>query len=209
GFDTAADWMEPSPYRLAVIEGDGPPAWDPGTRTLTVLLPKARVATVRLSSVLLPQDLDLMAIWQWIADAAFDADDLAPLRALAERGGHWMITPYKELTLVHAVLQPLERPVVRSVLPGRTLGATFASLGGTLGVHGPSTGKVDLLASWTEPTGIGFARRDGSAHAFEVPVSDAAATEVALAGRHEFGDTKYRRVSYTAAPSTRFRDHFA
>jgi hypothetical protein len=209
-FETAADWMEPSPYRIAVMEGTGAPVWDPATRTLTVLLPKARVAKVRLSSVLEAPALDRMAMWHWIADAAFDAEDVARLRSLAESGGHWMITPFRELTLVHAVLQPLERPVIQDIVPSRILGATYASLDGAIGVHGASTGKVDLLASWSEPTGEGFARRDGRAHAFEVPVHDPAAATAALGSRrHELGDTKYRRVKYSATASTRFREYFA
>lgn len=208
-FETSADWMEPSPYRIAVMEGSGAPLWDPLTRTLTVLLPKAQVAKVRLSSVLEAAELDRMAMWQWIADAAFDAEDVARLRSLAEVGGHWLITPFRELTLVHAVLQPLERPVIQAIAPSRSLGATYVTLAGGVGIHGASTGKVDLLASWSEPTGEGFARRDGNAHAFEVPVHDAAAATVALGSRrHELGDTKYRRVKYSATATTRFREYF-
>jgi hypothetical protein len=208
-FDPVPDWWEANPYRLAVIEGSGPPVWDAATRTLTVHLPKARVATVRLSSVIRGDDLDLMAMWRWILDEAFDAEDVARLRALAESGGHWMITPFRELTLVHAVLQPLAAPVVQRLSPTRLLGATYASLDGEVDVHGASTGKVDLLATWSEPTGHGFERRDGNAHALEVRVHDPAAATVALAaGRHEFGDTRHRRVRYTAVATTRFREYF-
>jgi hypothetical protein len=201
--------MEPSPFRLAVVEGSGAPSWDAATRTLTVELPKAQVAKVRLSCVAAAPDVDLLALWHWIAEEAFDDDDRARLRALAESGGHWMLTPFRELTLVHAVLQPLARPVVQTITPERTLGATFTGLQGTVAVHGASTGKIDLLAAWSEPTGLGLDRRDGTAQAFDVAVHDPAASSVALAGRrHEFGDTKYRRVRYRAAATTRFREYF-
>jgi hypothetical protein len=208
-FETAGDWMEPSPYRLALMEGSGAPLWDPATRTLTVLLSKAQVMKVRLSSVLAAADLDRMAMWHWIADAAFDAEAVARLRKLAESGSHWMITPFRELTLVHAVLQPLAPPVIHDVVPTRSLGATYALLAGVIGIHGASTGKADLLASWSEPTGEGFARRDGNAHVFEVPVHDAAAVTVDLEQRrHEFGDTRHRRVRYSARATSRFREYF-
>jgi hypothetical protein len=209
-FEPTPDWMEPKPYRLAVIEGSGPPVWSPGSRTLTVLLPKARVAKVRLSSVLTSTELNVMAMWRWITDQAFDPDDIARLQKIAETGGHWMLTPFRELTLVHAVLQPLARPVIQKIVPSRTLGATYASLTGDLEVHCASTGRVDLLATWSEPTGTGFARRDGNSHAFEIRVNNPDASTVSLDGRrHELGDTKYRRVQYSAIASTRFREYFS
>ena len=208
-FEPASDWMEPKPFRLAIIEGTGAPSWNPGTRTLTVLLTKAQVVKVRLSSLLAPADLDLMAMWHWIMDQAFDADDISRLQGIAGTGGHWMLTPARELTLVHAVVQPLARPIIQQISPSRTLGATYASLAGEVEVHGASTGRIDLLASWSEPTGEGFKRRDGNSHAFEVRVHDPEATSVSLDGRrHELGDTKYRHVRYSALATTRFREYF-
>lgn len=213
-FETAPDWFKAQPFTIAILEDTGAPEWDPASRVLTVKLPKATVARVRLSSLVTETDLDRMAVWQWIAEEAFDDEDVARLRALALDGGHWMLTPFRELTLVHAVLQPLARPRILDLIPAKSLGATFAAVNGRVAVHGASTGKIDLLSAWDEPTGFGPAatdRRTGGSHAFEVAVHDAAASEVAWtdARHHEFGDTRYRRVRYTAVASTRFRDYFA
>ena len=52
--------------------------------------------------------LSTMKIWSLI-EAANPAQ-LADLRTLALNGGHWMLTPPRLLTLVHAVQQPLIEP---------------------------------------------------------------------------------------------------
>jgi hypothetical protein len=214
-FETAPDWIRAKPFTISVVEDSGPPDWDAATRILTVKLPKATVAKVRLSALVTAPDLDRMAVWQWIAEEAFDAAEEGKLRAIALEGGHWMLTPFRELTLVHAVLQPLAPPEVKDLDPKKTLGATFAAVEGRVAVHAASTGKIDLVGTWTEPTGFGPPEthfRSGGGHAFEVAVHDPAASEVAWTAadgkRHEFGDTKYRRVQYTATATTRFRDYF-
>jgi hypothetical protein len=214
-FDTAPEWIRAKPFTLSVVEGTGAPDWDPATRTLTVSLPKAAMVKVRLSSLVTAQDVDRMAMWHWIAEEAFDAAETAKLHAIATEGGHWMITPFREVTLVHAVLQPLARPDVTHLTPNKTLGATFAAVEGRVAVHAASTGKIDLVAAWNEPTGYGPPETDfrtGGCHAFDVAVHDPSVTEVTWTSadgkRHEFGDTKYHRVRYTAIATTRFRDYF-
>jgi hypothetical protein len=81
---------------------------------------------VPLSSYLLADDLKLMGVWQWlrehiekmtgkdpgvpVADAQLDSEKVAHLLQRAHEGGHWMLTPPKLLTLVHAVKQPIGSP---------------------------------------------------------------------------------------------------
>jgi hypothetical protein len=93
-----------------------------------VYLPKAGDVNVDLSSYVLEQDLDILAIWQWMLDffeamsidamqnsaASWDVpavgDAVALILRLVLEGGHPMITPSRTLNLVHAVQQPLGRP---------------------------------------------------------------------------------------------------
>ncbi|HEY6598038.1 MAG TPA: hypothetical protein VIZ30_01940, partial [Pseudomonadales bacterium] len=112
--------------RLALADGSAPPEWDPQLRVLTVSLPKGTQAFVPLSSYLLADDLKLMGVWQWlreyiekvtgknpdvpVADAQLDSEKIAHLLQRAHEGGHWMLTPPKLLTLVHAVKQPIGAP---------------------------------------------------------------------------------------------------
>ncbi len=70
---------------------------------------------------------------------------------LAKEGRHWMFTPFRELTLVHATQRPLEAPQFSDLAADRFRDDTSAHLRGVIDLHAPSTAKLDLLASWTEP----------------------------------------------------------
>lgn len=106
-------------------------------------------------------------------------DRIAHILQLATEGGHAMLTPPHLLTLVHAVQQPIGHPAFerltaqlgRAGMEGQTqpedeptaeteldvltawrvFGSTDARLVGALSVHGASTAKVDIKASWTDP----------------------------------------------------------
>lgn len=127
----ADDWQQRVGFRLALAEPpvsahDRVPDWDPANRVLTVYLPKAMLTTVPLTSHVAPEDLPLMGVWQWLRQyvervtvtnatpEAFEpggiVDRIAHVLQLAVEGGHWMLTPPRLLTLVHAVQQPIGRP---------------------------------------------------------------------------------------------------
>ena len=111
-----------------------PPAWD-ATPVLTVYLPKGEQVRVRYSTFPgkdengLP-DLELLGVWQWLLE--HPAADPGLLERYALNGAHWMISPYRTLTLVHAVQQPLCKPVIDMLGWMHTKGETFVTLGGRL-----------------------------------------------------------------------------
>lgn len=125
-FGGDGDWQKLLPFRLTLVDGSAPPEWNPQQRVLAVSLPKGTQAVVPLSSYLHADDLKLMGVWQWlrehiekvtgenpgvpVADAQLDSEKIAHLLQRAHEGGHWMLTPPKLLTLVHAVKQPLGSP---------------------------------------------------------------------------------------------------
>lgn len=259
----AGAWPDPQPFRLQITEGSGEPTWDAGARMLTVPLPKAEVAHVRLSSFIDPEDLNLMGIWNWVQQyhlAAMAQEsgpmamappimDVAPrpgagrvrapvrpgpiasrpigvapiaflpkppplpdLRLLALQGTHWMVTPSRDIVLVHAVQRPLIAPAFSSLTATRGLGQTSAELLDRFPISGKSTAKLDIQAQWTEPVDAlakpKWETISGQAHAFEIRLNPPE-TEVDLRGhRHEFYDTKYRKVSYQAIATTRFPEYF-
>lgn len=193
GFDAGGDWRAVRPFRLALTEGEQPPYWSAADRMLLVQLPKATLVTVPVSSSVGTDDLKLLGVWQWLREAvdargreldsgtAFtaEADQLVRLLHETAESGHWMLTPPRLVTLVHAVQQPLGRPEFITPDPrpaghqdmletldrsGPTAGEAFETLSawreegspdayliGGLRVHGPSTGAVELLAEWTDP----------------------------------------------------------
>jgi len=121
-------WPHAEAFRLLLVEGSQPPAWDASARVLTVFLQKAAVVTVPLSSYVSPQDLDIMGVWQWLRElfeameisaiqssaadqsVTWTSNNIAEVTRLVLEGGHEMITPARTLTLVHAVQQPLGEP---------------------------------------------------------------------------------------------------
>jgi hypothetical protein len=99
----------------------------------------------------------------------FPSDGMARLTQITLEGGHPMITPARTLTLVHAVQQPLGQPeflmlpVARPSGQSAALANSFSPLTawrnvdshscvllGALKIHGASTSKVDIEASWRE-----------------------------------------------------------
>ena len=114
-------------------------------RLLTVLLPQAEMVTVNLSSYLTEGTQELFGPWM-IQRGIFRS--LPQRRAAAQQGRAWMLTPWSQLTLVHAVEKPLAPPVIEVPAVGvpntgvqRFVGETFAVLSGVVQNHAKSTGS--------------------------------------------------------------------
>ncbi len=129
------DWQKMLPFRLALADGGALPHWDPQERVLTIALPKASKHVIPLSAYLSNSDLQLMGIWAWlrefidqlspifpqvnVIEPGFPVDRLAHILQRTVEGGHWMLTPPRLLTLVHAVQQPLGHPAFTSIIVQR------------------------------------------------------------------------------------------
>ncbi|MCQ6563985.1 hypothetical protein [Paenibacillus mendelii] len=185
-------WYEATPFRLRLIEGSGVPEWDEATRLLTVQLPKSQIAHVRVSSMF-GGALEEMELWNWLCEACdngrISREESGVLRQGILDSRHWMFTPYRELTLVHAVQQPLRAPEPQSLNADRSQGSTFAYLQGVISVHAPSTAKLDIIAEWTEPRDDPKKEApdtvDASAHVMELPTTFDG-QNVYVEGRNEY-----------------------
>lgn len=207
------EWPAVGTFRLELREGSAGYEWREAERLLLVTLPKAERITVRMSCSL-PDTatLEKLGLWHWIRESA-PAPWLGKLTKIATEGRHWMITPYREITLVHAVQNPLAAPRLQGASALRNPGETFCALKGLLHVHGKSTDKVDFRAAWEdlEPapdTAEGFIRLPRSVDACRFNVNDPETLHAPMAERHELGDTKHRRISYWATAASRFREYF-
>jgi hypothetical protein len=217
-------WPNTTPFRFVLDEGGGAPEFteNPTERVLRVHLGKAEVATVEMSCFLTddpitkpPSMLSTMKVWSLI-EAANPAN-LGDLRTLALDGGHWMLTPPRLLTLVHAVQQPLIEPQFQNLQASKALGQTFAMLTDEFPIDGKSTIKVDIQSTWQDPVDDLSDNPqpvvlNGAVRAFEVPISPSDTICVIdntfISNRHEFHDTKHRNVTYTAVATTRFKEYF-
>ena len=168
-FGGDGDWQKMLPFRLTLADGDAPPQWDPQQRVLTVSLPKGTQVIVPLSSYLLADDLKLMGVWQWlrehiekvtgsnpgvpVANSQLDSEKIAHLLQRAHEGGHWMLTPPKLLTLVHAVKQPIGKPQFTRLSVQHELYATpESSLLKTAPEETPTAAsELTTMTSWRRP----------------------------------------------------------
>ena len=202
---------------------DGAPKWDPDERILTLFVAKGRIARLVYSSYIDEHFIDDFGIPRWAASSA-DADFVAKS---AVAGSNWLMTPYRNLTLVHAVQQPVCEPELLLLSPQRNPGELHADLlCRTVRLHGPSTGKFEIEASWhewvdditrPEPERREFKGQLGEIklaenHVNEFYLASAVSAqlvdpEAARGDRHEFGDTRFRLIKYRARATTRFREY--
>lgn len=207
-------WPSNVVFALQVAPGSGSPVLPSSTNnnTLTVYAPKASITAVNLSSYFSEADLGVMTLWSWLESQGLSS---SALEAQVLAGQHWMFTPYQELTIVHAVQQPLLAPALPSVLVQRSIGLTYATINGFIEFDPPSTQRLDVLAQWSElfddgTNPDGAVEISGSGTVGELLVPIGSTSPIALGNmRHDFGDTKHREVSYQVLATTRFLEYFA
>ncbi len=215
-FAHSQPWPHAAPWCISLTQGSGAPDWDVATRTLSIPVPAGHMRTLQLSSV--PRstaDLELLGIWGWMREVA-SPQRLEKLAALCVTGQHWMLTPSRTVTLVHAVQKPCSAPRIEALLAQRAVGESFVHLAGSIAIDGSSTGKVELHASWTDRvddarqlgTGDDYAAPSHS-HAFDLVHSDMGSDHAwFLAQHHALPDTKYHRVRYSATAVSRYQEYF-
>jgi hypothetical protein len=219
-------WPVLTPFRIRLSEGPegAPPSAAFEAGVLEMRLAKADVVRAKLASVFSDGRLEDFAIWQWMSKMApapqpMQVDELAKA---ARAGRHWVFTPHRWLTFTHAVQQPFAIPDMTKVAPKRPLGATYSEFAGTIDNHAKSTGRIDVFATWSEDVDLVTAAEPNmgelgtavphTAHAFGFDImpdeSPALVTRPDLGriSRQEFGDTKYRNITYHSVATTRFRE---
>lgn len=224
-FAAGTAWPDARLLRIEVSEppsggGPGAPVLDAATGVLAVPLAKADHVRVRISHRLADVDLRLLGIWRW-ASARLPADPATRSRLLelARTGQHWMLTPWRDIELVHAVQKPLVEPALEALAVHKTTGSTTAKLSFATPVDTRSTEKLDLFGRWLDPVDDPAEPRPrtkvgGGQRAAELKLTRLEAPGVDPPGRrawtrrrpvdHEFGDTRYRRVGYRLTGTTRF-----
>lgn len=213
------NWPGYLPFRLELVgipAGKTPkvPEWkaepgEPETRILQVELPQGESCTVRLNSGTDQDDLPQLGVWDWETDP--QPQSYSTIHDYTTQGLNWLLMPYRTLELVHATQKPLKMPVMSITNVKKALGDTAAHLTGTTGVHAKTTGKVDVLALWTDPVDDLSKDLPGEtksrAAVCEVHVTSPDDNTVDVVATHNLGDTKYHRVTYVARGATRFREY--
>jgi len=215
-YDVGAKWPDASAFRVQLFEGPNAAKFDEGERILRVSMAKGEHVRLRITHELRDDDLPLLGVLQWGLGRS-KPDVQTTLRRRALEGRDWMLTPWRDLDLVHAVQKPLVRPKVERLEIHRALGATRVTMSLTTTVDTLSSEKLDLMGHWLDP------RDDpakpgpewivGGAHATELKLRRLSAPGFIPPGRlsfpesdvaQVFADTHYRRVGYGLTATTRF-----
>ena len=236
-FYDGTKWPDALPFKIEIYDDPASkPHYDGAVRTLFIPLPKAGRCTLRLSIQPSAAALRLLAVWNWLTPAqqtqAIQINGHATtLERLVREGQHWMLTPWRNLELVHAVQRPLISPVMTRLVVDRPDSATFALPNFTSACSIASTDRLDLRANWNEPFEDAAANvlenRPRIDHAFSIKITDGKAyagtpdyllegPDLIRAGGsfhdriarkiHEFHDTRYRRIEYWLEATTKFRE---
>lgn len=207
-------------------EGGGKPS------TQSVVLVPGQSLDLAISSFL-TSPLTL-GVWWWIEEFATTELERLELLLWAERGQLWMITPYKVVRLVHAVLTPLVAPIFHEPVVERQLNSVLATIEDRGYIYDPTTtSEVDATAVWvdllddpSDPTNVPDTDTTTTmGHAFKANVPDPGAPDatdipmqvipertifpiIAPGVVHNLGDTKHHTVNYTATATSRFAEFF-
>jgi len=200
-------WPTVPPVRLRLLQGAqvklAPDAVQP-----TVELPPGTILRLRYASSPTAGLLPHMAYWNEHPEPA------------AARGRHWLMTPDRDITLVHAVQRPITPAKAKLSEPTRSAGDTFVTLSGSILSHSRSTGHVDVVASWFEYLDLPTRPMPNdvpddplrpaelqNGTAFQLPVAYGVDSRAFDRLSHEFGDTKHRKVTYATLGTTRYREY--
>lgn len=233
-YATNGSWPKTRAFRIVLNEAAGPdvtiaaPVPTIANEPITISAPRATIQSLRYSSLIDPANLPLsagdpntnhiFAVWESLTDA-----ERAARAPAATSGQMWMLTPKREVKVVHAVERPIAAPQVDNLvaLP-RALGQTFQELQGRIVNHSRSSGSVEVRAQWTEEVdriaesvprfGVNAEPHDGHVFVRKIDYGEDAAffapTAPAVFPRHELGDTKHRFVRYFGSAETRYREYF-
>ncbi|WP_328665315.1 hypothetical protein OG905_00280 [Streptomyces sp. NBC_00322] len=210
-------WPSADPKRVELSEQltANPPIrldWD-GAR-LDIRLAKAEEAVLELSSTVRDGFLDHFAVKAWL-DQPVDSPGIPrpPIdqwQATVQNGRHPLLSPVRRIHLVHAVRRPLAEPVWQ-LPPGAVTRAEHATnavlrpVFSPTGLNTDSTGRLEISASWREWSNDGDHQQSvDHLHGETIARGDPPALTV----RHEFGDSKHRKVTYTLNAISRFRAYF-
>lgn len=195
-------------------------------REVVVEVPKGRVQKVRLTAKLEADDLSILALahpdWHGRDSVAF-AGTRQMLTDAAARGDAPLLAPSRTVTIVYATQRPLAAPAFgRPLILPRQPDSTSAALADdALGFDRPSTGRIDIYATWQDPidnpADDGWRTSGGELHAGGVRIGEEDGKpldplELAESPRsplaHDFGDTKHHEVSYRAQATSRFVEFY-
>lgn len=194
-----------------------PTAEKVGHRVVTLRLPPGSSETLYVRCQPPGSRLHELGLAAWETEAGGNGGDMV------RRGELPLVTPRKKVTLVHAVRQPLTDPVIDGVAVHRSPGEKDAPMTVNLHYPGSSSGRLTVVAKWSDWRDVGALRRDDPK--YEVPrlvnvprsvvveqavepAKDPGTAGAELAGRMTFPDLRRRDLKVQAIATSCFVEEF-
>jgi hypothetical protein len=136
-------WPDLVPVQLNV-GGTGIPGASVSGQVVDLQVAPGRTERLRASSSIPAGQLGLLDLWDRVKSTASAAD--------AAKGAFWQLTPYADITVVHATKQPVSAPYFASgdTWSGqRSEGEIQCVISGTMHIDQPSTESVSLTGTLT------------------------------------------------------------
>ncbi|MEO1251932.1 MAG: hypothetical protein AAFW81_06260 [Pseudomonadota bacterium] len=218
------DWPKARALKIVVREGPNNVIWNAGDRQFEISLEKAERLRIKLASIVPTDAWRMMEIVDMIREENPGLNQKALIEEI-NASRHWMITPWRKMTITHAVQKPLITP---EFVNGIGIRRAFGKIEATpyfrqVPLDAKSTGRVDMLAEWNEPLDDPAAESDPAKAGPIVRPHTAVAFDKKLARDetpsklfdlntatdeklHVFSDTRYRRVEYRLDATTRYKE---
>ncbi len=228
-------WPDALPFKIEVVDDPGAaPVFDEASQTLRVPLPKAERATVRMSLTVTPEVLrELMGIWRWTSTPTDELERLAcegrhwmftPWTdvEIVHAVQRPLLDPTFEELVVgrgHADTAAWPRFRARCSLKSTDrldLHAEWHEPDNAPGAVPAARHRGDTAFSVKITGPDDYATKNDGAHLGGIPDHTIAGPDLVDVGlrdddlvaqkRHEFNDTRYRRIEYWLEATTRFRE---
>ncbi len=143
----AGSWPDQQSLILRLQAGSAAPQVE--KNVCTFFLPPGEQATLRLSSSLAPHSEQLFDVWRTLNEIANGEEREHRLHELVQ-GRNVMVTPYRQVRLIHATEEPVMTPHWETFLVDRKILETPISLYAKVRLHRQSTDSIALRAEWIE-----------------------------------------------------------
>lgn len=189
-------WPSLVPLELSV-GGTGTPGATVSGQTIDLQVAPGRTQILRTSSSIPSADLNLLDLWERVKSTASATD--------AAKGAYWQLSPYREITVVHATKRPVSAPYFAggdTWTTDRAEGEIQCRIGGTMTIDEPSTESVSLTG--TLVSGIDGGPGTPAPEVKDVTVGDIGSLNVANpAPGGPTGSTPYAMEATVQLPDTR------
>ena len=206
-------WPDLAPIRLGVAGGT--PGATVSGQSVDMRVAPGRSERLRVSSSIPSADLGLLDLWDRVQSTASAAD--------AAKGAFWQLSPYRDITVVHATQQPVSAPYFAggdTWRGEREPGEVPCRILGSMTLDEPSTESVSLTGILTSGidggTGTPAPRIDavsvgdiGSVNvANPAPGGPVGSTSYAMEATVQLQDTRRHNLSLVGTAYSRYAEYF-